>query len=467
MGFEKSAKIKKVRMIKYGKLLEEEYLQGLKYSQKRIIGAEIELEAVQENGRAVTWKQVSNFFTNLIKLGWEAVRDRKRGPIIGVKHSATKHGLNDYILTDTGYCLIELVLAPEYDLHKVKVRYKKLLKLVIQTGEKNKIKFLGYGIQPITKPSFKLLSPKKRNVFFRRLSKSPEYRAGTTIIASNQSNINMKNPEELINCLNVLLMIVPIQIALFANTPIWAGKLHPRYKAIRPIFWYGAYEPWRVGMPMRPFRNIEDYFRHIWGLGTFLVIRNEKYYEVEGKPPFTFYLQYGGYGKEVDGQKRIKLTPNRDDIIYHNGFVWWDCRIKTPYNSVYIENRVCPTQPPGEQMTVFAFNLGIVENLEGVKKALRGLSWQDFLDARYSAMTQALRGKIANQSISEVALRVLKAAQMGLKRRGLGEEIYLDPLWERISQKESPADKLIKIYKKEGIKGLIEYTTLKIEKEVT
>lgn len=452
-------------MVKYGKLLEEEFIRDLHYSQKRIIGAEVELQAVQANGRAVTWQQVSNFFKDLVSIGWEPVRDGKRGLVVGVKNSKTKHSVSDYILTDTGYCLIELSMAPEYNLHKVRERYIKLVKIATKIAEKNDFKLLSYGIQPVTKPSFKLLSPRKRYIFFRRVAKNPQFRAATTIISSNQANVNMKNPQETIASLNTLLMLVPLQLALFANSPVWAGRLHPRFKVIRPVFWYGAYEPWRTGMPMRPFRDLEDYFRYIWGLEAFLVVRDGKYYEIEGKPPFTFYLKYGGYGHAVGSKTRIKLIPLSDDIIYHNGFVWWESRIKTPYNSVYIENRTCCTQPPGEQMTVFAFNLGVVENLEGVAKASKGLMWQDFLDARYSAMMHTLKGKIGNVPIYEFASKVLKAAEIGLKKRGLGEEKYFKPLWERIRTKESPADRITKIYKKEGIKGLIEYSKLTLKKE--
>lgn len=441
------------------KTIEDQFIKSLKFSQKRMIGIEVELIGIKKNGRALDWDQIQSVFRDFIDKDWEPVRDGKKGPIVGVKNKKKKNNWYDYILTDTGYCLIEIITAPQENLHLVHNRYEEIKRKLANIGKKYDVYFLAYGIQPLTSPSFKLLTPRRRYAFFRKISNPHPYQAGTTIIASGQSNINLRDKNEAIRAFNVLSSTVPIQTALFANSPIWKGKIHPKYKVIRSVFWRGKYDPWRVGMSPRPFRNLEDYFRHIWSLETFLVIRDGKYYEVLKRPQFMFYLEYGGKGKLAEGksQKIINLKPERSDIDLHNTFVWWDSRLKTTPKTVYIENRDCATQPPREQMTVFAFHLGLVENLAEAEKVLAKYSYPDLRNVRYEALTKALKAKIGQEPITVLTGKLLDVAKKGLIHRKLKEEKYLEPLYERIEKKESPADKMIKIFKKGGINSLIRY----------
>ncbi len=455
-------------MFKFDLPIEEKFIKSLKYSQKRMIGIEVELVAIKKNGRAVSWEDVQNIFRDFIDKDWEAVHDGKNGPIVGVKNKKQKNNWFDYILTDNGFCLLEIITAPRENLNDVYIRFEEIKKKLVNIAKKNNVYILSYGIQPITPPSFKLLTPRKRYVFFRKIANPHVYQSGTTIIAAEQTNINLRSKEEAARVFNALSATVPIQTALFANSPIWSGKVHPKYKVIRAIFWRGKYDPWRVGMPPRPFRNLEDYFRHIWSLETFLVKRgDDKYYEVLKKPQFMFYLEYGGKGKLVGDKnaKIVNLKPERSDIDLHNTFVWWDNRLKTTTKTVYIENRDCATQPPKEEMTVFAFHLGIVENVAKVEKILSKYHYSDLRNARYEALTKALKAKIGDEPITDLAQKLVEAAREGLKKRGMGEEKFLIPLFERIKAKESPADKMIKIYKKGGIEAVIRYNRLDLNLE--
>lgn len=449
-------------MVKFDLPIEEQFIKSLKYSHKRMVGVEVELIAIKKTGRAASWELIQKIFKDFVDKDWEEVRDGKRGPIIGVKNKKKKNNWYDYILTDTGYCLLEIITAPREDLHQVNKRYEEIKNKLVRIAKMQGVYILAYGIQPVTSPSFKLLTPRKRYTFFRRISKPHSYQAGTTIIAAGQSNINLRDKEEALRAFNLLSATVPVQTALFANSPIWKGKVHPKYKVIRSVFWRGKYDPWRVGMPPRPFRSLDDYFRHVWSLETFLVRRNEKYYEVINKPQFMFYLEYGGKGRAVDSKskKLIRLKPERKDIDLHNTFVWWDSRLKTTTRTVYLENRDCATQPPKEQMSVFAFHLGLVENLDKLGRYMSKFHYNDLRNARYEALTKTLKAQVKNIPISEIAKRLVKISKEGLIKRGFKEEKYLEPLYERIETKMSPADKMIKIFKRGGINSLIRYNRL-------
>lgn len=447
-------------MVKFDLPIEEQFIKSLKYSQKRMIGIEVELVAVKDNGRAIGWEQTQKVFSDFAKeKGWEAIKDGKN--FMGVKCKDVINNWNDYVMLDSGYCLFEIITAPRNDLHQVNKRFEEIKKKLAAIGKKHGVYFLSYGIEPLTPPSFKLLTPRKRYVFFQKISKPHPYQSGTTIIGSGQSNINLKNKEEAVKVFDLLSATVPVQTALFANSPIWKGEIHPKYKVIRAVFWRGKYDPWRVGMPPRPFKSMEDYFRHIWSLETFVVKRDKKYYEVLNKPQFMFFLEYGGKGKEIGGNdKVVNLKPQREDIDLHNTFVWWDSRLKTSSKTVYIENRDCATQPPREQMAPFAFHLGLVENLAKAEKIMKKYHYRDLLEARYEALTKALKAKVAGEPIADLAKKLLEVSYEGLKKRGLKEEKYLEPLFDRIEKLESPADTMIKVFKKGGIESLLRYTRI-------
>ena len=55
---------------------------------------------------------------------------------------------------------------------------------------------------------------------------------------------------------------------------------------------------------------------------------------------------------------------------------------------------------------------------------------------------------------------VLALAAAALARRGYGEERMLTPLWQRLEQKENPAQRARRVYAKEGLGGLIEASEL-------
>ena len=453
--------------MKFAKPQEKQFVNSLKFSKKRIIGAEVELVAIKKDGRSISWEQAKNLFKELAKIkGWEGFRDMKSGPIIGVKSTTTKHGWHDIIMNDTGIGLIEIAMAPEYDLHKIRKRYLKIKNQLIDAGEKLGIKFLGYGIQPISVPSPNLVTQRKRYLIFSRnklklRKKKSGAKMYSTVIAANQTNINLKNKTEAIEALNTLLALVPVQIALFSNSSVNEGKID-EYKARRGAFWYGSNKPWHYGMPSRPFSDLEDYFRAIWSLQTFMVKRDSELYMFEEYIPFAKFLEFGGDGTSYTGRQLLKIQPTRADVEFHNGFVWWDARIKTPEKTTYLEIRPCATQPPGEQMTVFAFHLGIVENLKAVQKVLAKISWKDLLDARHMVIVDGFKAKIKDIPVAELAEKILLCAQIGLKKRKLGEEIYLEPLFNRTKTKKSPADRAILLFKQGGIKKLIkEYTLVK------
>ena len=63
---------------------------------------------------------------------------------------------------------------------------------------------------------------------------------------------------------------------------------------------------------------------------------------------------------------------------------------------------------------------------------------------------------VASQSIASLARRLLELARLGLERRGLGEERFLESLAERLESGRCPADDAVDLFQQGGAETLVE-----------
>ena len=76
---------------------------------------------------------------------------------------------------------------------------------------------------------------------------------------------------------------------------------------------------------------------------------------------------------------------------------------------------------------------------------------------RSEAIQYAFKARLPNgKPIVPLIENLLIIAQKGLIRRKKNEELFLNPLFERLKNKVAPADKAIKIFKQKGLKGLLD-----------
>jgi len=193
----------------------------------RGIGIECEMPVVTKKGEAVSLLIIQAMFTYLEEQGFETEWDEYSNLMIAAKRknikSAEKFDYHtDTITTDTAYSTLEIVLAPQNNLHTIQEQLSNLLKILIPFFNKKNCFLLGYGIQPTTIPSRKLLMSKERYLFFEKLSTnkiiSKSEGADSSflnITASNQCHIEIGLQDAILatNTLNALsgLLIKPIE----------------------------------------------------------------------------------------------------------------------------------------------------------------------------------------------------------------------------------------------------------------
>ena len=254
-----------------------------------------------------------------------------------------------------------------------------------------------------------------------------------------------------------------MQIILHANSPIWKKTVDPTYKANREVFWEYCYPDRlnQMGIPPK-FKTIEDYIQYLLLFKPMLVKRDHQLLQIINKQTFNDFLlnKTPTIGQTLSGEKQT-VYPQVKDIHYLNTFNYFNARLAPRYGT--IESRMCCQQPPGETLAPTAVTLGILENLEAAVKLMELFSWETWKRIRSDATKYTFDTRVNGKSCIPVLTQFLDTAKEGLKKRKLGEEVFLKPLYERLKQHKSPADKAITIFEKQGINGFLEYHSFKNE----
>jgi hypothetical protein len=65
-----------------------------------------------------------------------------------------------------------------------------------------------------------------------------------------------------------------------------------------------------------------------------------------------------------------------------------------------------------------------------------------------------------NGDVLPLLAELLDIAESGLQKRGLGEEIFLLPLQERLAARRSPADRAVALFQEGGVSKLLKILSI-------
>ncbi len=425
---------------------------------RRRVGAELKFPLVREDGEAASYETVCMLWLHLSERGWEPWNDPVTGEVVG----ARKPGEMNFTVAscETGYCKTEFSLAHVADLFEMERQVRKLREELAPFAEKHRVHFLGYGIQPVTPPGKDLLMTKSRAGVFDRVLRSnrhiPEERGHDvhlfTINAASHVHVSVA-PEEAVPLVNVLNGFAGAQIALTADSNIWQGRIDPEYKCVAEQFWdWWMPESNRVGVPQRPFQDLEDYVRAIGGFRPIYVKRDGQPIILRAYASFEEYYSRGrAKGIDLEGRE-VSFEPEEADIDLHGSCYWYDARVSRYYT---VENRVNDQQPPGELLCVPALTLGLASALDEADEEISSHDWDNLRSARQEACRIALAGKAGALKISDLARAMLGISRRGLQKRGRGEEVFLSPLEDRLKDNRCPADQAARLFNEGGIAALL------------
>lgn len=281
--------------------------------------------------------------------------------------------------------------------------------------------------------------------------------------------------------LSVLHRLAGIFLFLFRNDPELApdssGLLSIRPKAWRDqVSATGKFpsDSSKVGIPTSEVSTWQAYLRLLWESNPMFLVGTKTsglVYVPEHPNFWTFVSQppKGGWrAKQLDGQEVEPIVPSMMHVMesdwtymglarlrlfwkegvdlhelvsaYQSDSSQLDAFMSHNLAKVLLENRSSASPVPGTEMASVALVIGVIENLSDVVKYVNGRSYSFWANVAQMAESAPLTAIIDDVRIDELASKIVSLAEVGLRRRGLGEEIYLEPLLERLRSGITPAE---------------------------
>lgn len=460
---------------------------------KRKIGLEYEFLAIQlENGQAIRRDQIKAIWRDWSEQPHvELYIDPATTQPVGVWYTQ-KDGRKILINTDAGVCIVEFGFEPYETLAECEENMKEILADFFSVAKKHGVALMSYGVQPKTPHFFPDLKTEK--IWYRGFARFDHFARGHAMfhtIAAHQPCIDVTY-DELIPVLNTFNAMGGITIALFANSGWGESRAQCCHeeREHRWSRWVDIGDPnvRRIaGIPPQPFGSFRDYLTYNWSILLPAVHRDKTLHIIDPAPTIASYL-YGGKTVAFDVSAVVpsEVSPVMTDVNNCNQYIWIQARPKFFFDEtrplgellaaydagsdavdeyakqhltkLYIETRNIACQPWNGIMAAPAFLLGLIENIEKAHAMIWQKPWEYWIALREKTICESL----LVDEVIPLAEELIAIAEEGLKKRGLSEERYLDPLFERLKKRESSAMRARGIGEKEGTDALIEATKISL-----
>jgi len=407
---------------------------GIKDTKNFKIGIEHEkfLFNNQDNKR-IDYLKIKEMFSALLEFGWNPILENKN--IIGLNKSGKNITLepgNQIELSGDKLNHIHEACAESYDyLFELKQVTKKL-----------NISIVSAGFDPISKLSEIPNNPKQRYKIMTKdmplggeLSLDMMYRTCGT-----QLNIDYNSEKDFEKKFKVINSIVPISIALFANSSI-VEKKKSGYLSYRSKVWQNTS---RGGLPKIFLENLnfEKYADFVLNF-PILFIKDKEQYLSGQKYKFQDFMN----GKIDEINNRI---PNENDLSTHLSTIFTENRLKK-----YIELRSMDTCGWDCLCAGPAFYVGILYgNLEEVYELISKWGNDKIINAYLEAPQKGFNTQLMGKDLLYWASTLLNLSRKGLEKRdilnksGKNETLFLNHLQKVIDNKTTNADHMISKFSK-------------------
>ena len=425
---------KKEKIIEY-------FISGIKEKNCFKIGIEHEKFLFDNfNNQRIDYKKIKEMFAALIEFGWNPIFEKKN--IVGLN----KNGKN--ITLEPGN-QIELSGDKLNNIHEACAESHDYLFELKQVTKKLDIQIVSSGFDPISKLNEIPNNPKQRYKLMTKdmplggkLSLDMMYRTCGT-----QLNIDYSSEKDFIKKFKVVNSIVPITIALFANSSI-VEKKNSNYLSYRSKVWQNTS---RGGLPKIFFEELdfEKYADFIMNF-PILFIEDKSNYISGGKNIFKDFMD----GKIDEINNRL---PTESDLAIHLGTIFTENRLKK-----YIELRSMDTCGWDCLCAGPAFNIGILYgNLDEVYELTSKWDMNKIINAYLESPKKGFNTQLMGKDLLYWASVLLELSKKGLEKRdilnksGKSEILFLNHLQNVIDNKTTNADHMInKFSKTEDLKEL-------------
>ena len=410
------------------------FIAGIKETKNFKIGIEHEKFLFNNNdNKRVNYSKINEMFSALLEFGWNPIYEKKN--VIGLN----KGGKN--ITLEPGN-QIELSGEKLNHIHEACAESQDYLFELRQVTKKLNIKIVSAGFDPISKLNEIPNNPKKRYELMTKdmplggkLSLDMMYRTCGT-----QLNIDYNSEKDFVKKFKVVNSIVPISIALFANSSI-VEKRNSNYLSYRSKVWQNTS---RGGLPKIFLEelNFEKYAEFIMNFPILFIQDKKKYFS--GKK-YTFKDFMNGKIDEINNR-----LPDNNDLSTHLSTIFTENRLKK-----YIELRSMDTCGWDCLCAGPAFNVGMLYgNLEEVYQLVSQWDKDKIINAYMEAPQKGFNTQLMGKDLLYWASTLLDLSKKGLENRdilnknGKNETLFLNHLQKVIDNKTTNADHMINKFSK-------------------
>ena len=412
----------------------EYFKSGIKDKKDFKIGIEHEKFLFNsKNNRRIDYPKVREMFSALNEFGWSP--NKEKGNIIGL----TKEGKN--ITLEPGN-QIELSGEKLNNIHEACAESHDYLFELRQVTKKLGVNIVSTGFDPISKLDEIPNNPKERYKLMTKdmplggkLSLDMMYRTCGT-----QLNIDYSSEEDFFKKFKIVNSIVPISIALFANSSIVERK-KSNYLSYRSKVWQNTS---RGGLPKLFFENLnfEKYADFVINFP--ILFLHEKQNYISGKKYiFKDFME----GKISEISNRL---PNESDLSMHLSTIFTENRLKK-----YIELRSMDTCGWDCLCAGPAFFIGMLYgNLDNVYDIISSWDKDKIINAYLDAPKKGFNTQLMGKDLLYWSSILLKTSREGLDSRDIlnksakNETLFLNHLQKVVDNKTTNADHMISKFSK-------------------
>jgi glutamate--cysteine ligase len=394
----------------------------------------------EKTNKRVDYLTILKMFSQLSEFGWKPIMEKKN--IIGLQ----KKGKS--ITLEPGN-QIELSGDKLNNIHEACAESHDYLFELQQVTKKLNLKIVSAGFDPISSLSEVPNNPKQRYQVMTKdmpnggsLSLDMMYRTCGT-----QLNLDYDSEKDFIKKFKIINSIVPISIALFANSSI-VEKQNSGYSSYRSKVWQ---ETSRGGLPEIFFDNMDfEKYADFSIYFPLLFIQNEKEYLSGSGYSFSDFMN----GKISEINNRL---PNEDDLTTHLSTIFTENRLKK-----YIELRSMDTCGWDCLCSGPAFNTGILYgNLDEAYELISKWDKNKIINAYLEAPKKGFNTELMGKDLLHWSSLLLGISKKGLLNRDIlnksddNEAKFLNHLDKLIDNKSTNADHMIdKFSKNENLNDL-------------
>lgn len=448
-------------------MIDEEIIRNKLYAEfikptnqkKNFIGIEIEIPIINLDKKAVDFDVVHEITAKFQKQYDDFKSDGidYNGNVFALKNPKTE----DIVCYDCSYNNIEFAMGREKELFSIHERFGEYYSFVKESFEEHNHTLTGMGINPYRKYNINEPIPSERYLMLYHHLKSVDNYRNTPMyfhkypeygMFSSASQVQLDvNKQDLIQTINVFSKIEPIKALLFSNSVLYGEN--NQFTCFRDALWeYSTHgvNPHNIGVYDVDFNDIDDLQSYLESLNMYCVMRDGAYINF----PSINLLEY--FSKEyVRGEiycrghyREIDIKPCVNDIKYLRPFKFINLTFRGT-----VEFRSICTQPINDSMCVAAFHLGLkykLDELEEIIETDEVIYHKGYTagELRKLLIQDKIPEFINQKELSGLARNIVDLASDGLRQRGIGEETFLKPLYERIKNHSNPGKNIIQSVQK-------------------